>query len=123
MRSSNKPLNAGDIIFIDLNPTVGREMKSSDKSGERPVLVITPAAFNNAALTWVVPITQGGNIARVQGFSISLTGTGTQIQGVIDTSQIRSLDVRQRGYRFAEKVPDYITQEVIDRIVNILGNT
>jgi mRNA interferase ChpB len=123
MRKEKKSLAAGDVIYTYLNPTVGRKMKSSEKSGERPVLVITPSIFNNAGLTWIVPITQGGNIARDQGFAVSLTGTSSQVQGVIVTNQIRSIDVRERGYRYAETLPEYITNEVIERIKNILDNT
>lgn len=122
MQKLKKSLSAGDVIYTDINPTVGREMKSSEKSGERPVLVITPSIFNNAGLTWVVPITQGGNLARDQGFAVSLTGTGSQIQGVIITNQIRSIDVSARGYRYTETLPEYITYEVIERIKNILDN-
>lgn len=122
MQRTKKKLSAGDVIYTDINPTVGREMKSSEKSGERPVLVVTASVFNDAGLTWVVPITQGSNIDRDKGFAVSLTGTGSQIQGVIMTNQIRSIDVRARGCRYAETLPEYITHEVIERIKNILDN-
>jgi mRNA interferase ChpB len=49
--------------MVDRDPTAGREQK-----GRRPVLVISPDAFNTATnLPIILPITSGGEFARKIG--------------------------------------------------------
>ena len=70
-------MKRGEIYLVSLDPSFGHEQQ-----GTRPVLVVSPDGFN--ALTRapiVVPITTGGNFARVAGFTVSLTGAGTQTTG------------------------------------------
>ena len=109
-------MERGDIYMVSLDPTVGHEQR-----GQRPVLVVSPHAFNvltNAPI--VVPITNGGNFARVQGFAVSLANTGLEIQGVVRCDQPRALDLRARRGRKIESVPDYIIEEVLANISAIL---
>lgn len=104
-------MERGEIWHVDLDPVVGREQGHA-----RYVLVITPRRFNDYGTPVVVPISSGGNFAREHGFSVSLSGAGTNATGVILCHQVRAIDLKGRGGRFREKVPDYIVEEVLARV-------
>ena len=58
----------GEIYLVSLDPTQGHEQQ-----GRRPVLVVSPGAFNRLTMVpVVVPVTTGGNFARTRGFAVSL---------------------------------------------------
>lgn len=97
---------------LNLNPTAGREQQGDF----RPALVITPAAYNATGLAVIAPIIQGGDFARYAGFAVTLSGAGTETQGVILCNQIRSVDLEARGAKRIETVPDEIIEEVLARI-------
>jgi mRNA interferase ChpB len=107
-------LQRGDIWHVDLNPTKGRE-----QANPRYVLILTPKEFNVLGTPVVVPITQGGNFARDQGFAVSLSGAGTNANGVVLCHQLRALDMRARSGRFVERVPEYIMDEVLARVATL----
>ncbi|MEO5369720.1 MAG: type II toxin-antitoxin system PemK/MazF family toxin [Magnetococcus sp. DMHC-1] len=106
----------GDIYMVSLDPTSGHETQ-----GRRPVLVVSPAAFNKATgdVSVVLPITQGGSFARMSGFAVSLSGAGTATQGVIRCDQPRALDFSSRQANKLERVPQVIMEEVIARLATI----
>jgi mRNA interferase ChpB len=93
----------GDIVELFLSSLVG-----------------SPREFNRGGTSFVCPITQGGNYARSQGFAVSLSGAGTNAQGVILCNQPRVLDIAARGGRFSEKAPEYIVDEVIAKLQTLL---
>jgi mRNA-degrading endonuclease toxin of MazEF toxin-antitoxin module len=105
-------MERGDIYLVSLDPTRGREQQ-----GERRVMIVSPAGFNRlTGLPVVVPITTGGNFARVAGFAVPLTGTGLATQGVVRCDQPRVLDLRERRAKRLEKAPDYIVDEVLAKL-------
>jgi mRNA interferase ChpB len=108
-------MDRGDIYHVDLNPAKGRE-----QAGRRYVLIVSPREFNRFGTPLVCPITQGGNFARDRGFAVSLSGTGTNAQGVVLCNQPRVLDLQSRGASFVEKVPPVIIDEVIARLQALL---
>jgi mRNA interferase ChpB len=109
-------MERGDIYLVSLDPTSGHEQQ-----GTRPVLIVSPAAFNHLTKTPVVlPITSGGNIARTAGFAVSLMGAGTQTAGVIRCDQPRALDLGARHARKLETVPVSIMDEVLAKLTAIL---
>src|ERR1700753_4371445 len=101
-------MDRGDIWHVDLNPTQGRE-----QANPRYILILTTREFNRLGTPIVVPITTGGNFARSQGFTVSLSGAGTNATGVILCHQLRELDLRARNAKFSEKVPDFIVDVVM----------
>jgi len=102
----------GDIYLVSLNPTAGHEQQ-----GTRPVLVVSPAAFNRLTKTPVVlPITTGGNFARTAGFAVSLAEAGTKTTGVIRCDQPRALDLGARNGRRLESAPAAIVDEVLAKL-------
>jgi mRNA interferase ChpB len=108
--------NRGDIVRACLNPTAGNEMQGD----MRPCLVLSPKAFNKLGLTLIAPITQGGNFARFQGFSVSLMGTGTETQGVILVNGVRSVDLKARKAKKVESLPSEIVDEALAILSAIL---
>ena len=105
-------MKRGEIWLVSLDPTSGHEQR-----GRRPVMIVSPEAFNRITKVPVVlPITTGGNFARTAGFAVPLTGAGTDTTGVIRCDQPRALDVAARGGKKLESVPDAIMDEVLARI-------
>jgi mRNA interferase ChpB len=102
----------GDIYLVSLDPTAGHEQQ-----GTRPVLVVSPAAFNRLTKTPVVlPITTGGNFARTAGFAVPLADAGTKTTGVIRCDQPRALDLGARNGRKLESAPAAILDEVLAKL-------
>jgi mRNA-degrading endonuclease toxin of MazEF toxin-antitoxin module len=109
-------MRRGEIWLVGLDPAEGHEPK-----GRRPVLVISPDAFNQVTKVPVVlPITSDGNFARTAGFAVSLTGAGTKTTGVVRCDQPRALDLGARNGRKLENVPDAIMDEVLAKVGTIL---
>jgi len=109
-------MERGDIYLVSLDPTSGHEQR-----GTRPVLVISPGAFNRMTKTPVVlPITSGGSFARTAGFAVALTGAGTRTTGVVRCDQPRAIDLGSRHARKLESVPSVIVDEVLARLSTIL---
>jgi mRNA-degrading endonuclease toxin of MazEF toxin-antitoxin module len=106
-------MKRGEIWLISLDPTSGHEQK-----GRRPVLIVSPEAFNRLTkLPVVVPITSGGSFARTAGFAVPLTGAKTT--GVVRCDQPRVLDFAARGAKKLETVPDVIVDEVLAKLIPI----
>ncbi|MEK8088660.1 type II toxin-antitoxin system PemK/MazF family toxin [Thermithiobacillus plumbiphilus] len=109
-------MERGDIYLVSLDPIAGHE-----QHGTRPVLVVSPIAFNRLTKTPVVlPITSGGNFARMAGFSVSLMGAGTKTTGIVRCDQPRALDIGSRHGRKLESVPSAIMDEVLAKLSTIL---
>src|SRR5436309_12051956 len=115
-RRGTAVMERGDIFLVSLDPTQGHEQR-----GRRPVLVISPGAFNRVTRVPVVlPITTGGGFARTAGFAVSLDGAGTRTTGVVRCDQPRALDLAARNARRLEQVPAAVIDEVLARVATIL---
>ena len=109
-------MQRGDIWLVSLDPTAGHEQQ-----GTRPVVIVSPAAFNELTGTPVVlPITTGGSFARRRGFAVSLEDAGTRTRGVIRCDQPRVLDLAARNGKRLETVPEPIMDEVLARLAAII---
>ncbi len=105
-------MDRGDIYLVSLNPTAGHEQQ-----GTRPVLIVSPSAFNRLTKAPVVlPITSGGNFARMAGFAVTLMGAGTRTTGIVRCDQPRTLDLGARGGRKLEGVPAMVMEEVLAKV-------
>ncbi len=108
-------MKRGDIYLVSLDPVSGHE-----QTGRRPVLVVSPSAFNALTKTPVVlPITSGGNFARTAGFAVSLAGAGINTTGVIRCDQPRALDLQSRNASKLESVPSTIVDEVLAKLATL----
>lgn len=102
----------GDIVRVNLDPTVGREQQGA----ARPALVLTPNTFNISGLAVIAPISQGGDFARHAGFAVTLSGAGTQTQGVMLCNQIRIVDLEARNAKRIESVPEAVVLDALARV-------
>ena len=110
-------MKRGAIWLVSLDPAAGHEQQ-----GTRPVLIVSPAPFNELTGTPVVlPITTGGGFARRRGFAVSLEGAGTRTTGVIRCDQPRVLDLSARKGELLETVPEDLIDDVLARLAAILG--
>lgn len=108
-------MKRGEIWLVSLDGTSGHEQK-----GRRPVLIVSPEAFNQVTRVPVVlPITTGGNFARTAGFAVSLAGLGTQTTGVVRCDQPRALDLAARSGKKLESLPEEIVDEVLAKVAPI----
>jgi mRNA-degrading endonuclease toxin of MazEF toxin-antitoxin module len=108
-------MRRGEIWLVSLDPASGHEQR-----GRRPVLIISPDAFNRVTkVPVVVPITTRGSFARTAGFAVTLAGAGTKTTGIIRCDQPRTLDVSARSGKKMEKVPDSIIDEVLAKVAVI----
>ena len=106
-------MRRGDIYLVSLDPTEGREQR-----GSRPVLIVSPAEFNEATkLPVVCPITSGGDFARRIGFAVPITGIKTT--GVVRCDQPRVLDLGARNGRKVDTLPADIMDDVLARLATI----
>ena len=107
-------MKRGDIYLVSLDPTQGHEQQ-----GYRPVLVVSPSEFNQAAkLPVILPITTSGEFARRIGFAVPISGIKTT--GVIRCDQPRVLDLHTRNGRKVDTLPQSVMDEVLAKIVTIL---
>ncbi len=107
-------MNRGDIYLVPLDPTVGRE-----QAGTRPVLIISPAAFNHATNAPIVlPITNGVRFVRRMGFAVEISGIATT--GVVRCDQPRALDVAARNGRKVGALPAAILNDVLAKLATIV---
>ena len=108
-------MKRGEIWLVSLDPTSGHEQR-----GTRPVLIVSPAPFNELTRTPVVlPITTGGHFARRRGFAVSIEDASSRTTGVIRCDQPRALDIGARDGRHVDTVPEHIMDEVLARLATL----
>ena len=106
-------MKRGDIYLVSLDPTEGHEQR-----GYRPVLVVSPAEFNDATrLPVILPITTGGVFARRIGFAVPISGIKTT--GVVRCDQPRALDLSARNGRKVDTLPQALMDEVLAKVITI----
>ena len=106
-------MKRGDIYLVSLDPSSGHE-----QSGSRPVLIVSPAEFNEATkLPVILPITSGGEFARRLGFAVPLKGIKTT--GVVRCDQPRVIDLAARHARKVDTLPTQIMDDVLAKVATI----
>ena len=103
---------------MNMSPSASKEQK-----GQHPALCLSAYAFNRATgFGFFAPITTVGNAARGTGFAVTLQGAGTEVTGVVQVDQVRSLDWRDRGgKRSRDVVPPELLADVLERFAPIFG--
>jgi mRNA interferase MazF len=104
--------DAGDLIWIDLRPTVGHE-----QSGRRPALVLTSSKYNAASgLCVACPIT-----SRMRGYPFEVAiPDGAAVHGVVLADQARSLSWEKRYVQRIDRAPTALLAEVREHIATLL---
>ena len=103
----------GDIVFIQFNPQAGRE-----QAGRRPALIVSSSKYNSKiGMAMFCPIT-----SRSKGypFEVSLP-ENMKISGAILSDHLKSFDWRKRKVSFMEKVPKSTLDEVLEKLVRLIG--
>jgi len=102
----------GDIIYIDFDPTIGRE-----QAGLRPAVVISQTLYNKKRnLLWVCPISSTVKPLR---FLIELDDR-TKTQGAVIAEQVRTIDMLVRKCHFVEMLPKDLLESVLDAVSVII---
>jgi mRNA interferase MazF len=105
--------DAGDFIWIDLDPTAGHE-----QSGRRPAIVLSPYAYNAAAgLCVICPVTSR---ARGYPFEVALPDAAG-FSGVVLADQPRSVSWEKRPIKHAGRAPDAVLADVRERLAALLS--
>lgn len=105
-------IQRGEIYFVDLNPTKGRE-----QAGRRPVLILSINAINKLPLVVTVVVgTKGENIPRdyPTNVRVSAEESGLPMETIFLCFQIRSIDPN----RFPSQPAGKISEETLEKIEN-----
>jgi len=104
---------AGDFVWIDLDPTVGHE-----QAGRRAAIVLSPQKYNAVAgLCVICPIT-----SRVRDYPFeAILPDNAGFRGVVLADQPRSISWEKRPMRHAGRAPDIVLAEVRERLAALLG--
>lgn len=93
----------GDVVWINFNPTKGREQK-----GSRPALVISPRSYNErVGMMLACPIT-----SQIKGYPFEVRLFMKECDGVVLVDQIRSIDWRVRDVRLIGRCDQEVIEEV-----------
>jgi len=97
---------AGDIVWIDFNPTKGHEQAKL-----RPALVLSPDIYNKkTGMAVMCPIT-----SQVKSYPFEVLLKNKKIIGTVLVDQIRSLDWKARGVKYC-KASAVVLSEVREKL-------
>ena len=103
---------AGDIIYLDFDPQVGRE-----QAKRRPALVITDLRYNRASgLAVVCPLT-----SKRKPYPFALPVRIDQIDGAVLVDQLKSLDWTGRNAQFHSKAAPALLTKVRQYLAVLLS--
>ena len=103
-------IHRGEIYFVNLNPTQGRE-----QAGQRPVLVLSIDAINRLPLVVTVVVgTKGDNLPHdyPTNIRVAATESGLPLETVFLGFQLRSLDAN----RFPAQAAVRVTGATLERV-------
>ncbi|GJD89809.1 Endoribonuclease toxin MazF [Methylobacterium hispanicum] len=113
MTTEDRLLQAGDIVWVDLRPTLGRE-----QSGVRPAVVLSDAGFHRLNETAIVcPVTSN---TKPWPTKIVLPDD-LPVTGAVLADQIRCVDRASRGFRRVGSVPDDVLLKIRLMVAELIG--
>jgi mRNA interferase MazF len=103
----------GDIVWVDLNPTKGRE-----QSKTRPAIIISPKSYNQKThLALMCPIT-----SSEKGYPFEVKVENKKVTGVILSDHVRSLDWKVRRVEYIAKADSSVLHTVQARLRLLLSD-
>lgn len=112
-------IKRGEIYFVDLNPTKGRE-----QSGNRPVLVLSVDAINKLPLVVTVVVgTKGENFTKdfATNVRVPASESGLSMETIFLCFQIRSIDPKRFPSLPAGKLSNEYLRKIEDAARHCLG--
>ena len=104
--------DAGDIVWLEFSPQAGHE-----QAGNRPALVLSPAAYNNKTGTMVCfPMT-----TQIKGYPFEVLIRGAGVGGAVLSDQVKNLDWKARKATPKGKATADELDEVRAKISSLLG--
>lgn len=102
----------GHVVWLQFNPQAGHE-----QAGHRPALVVSPAAYNGrTGLALCCPVT-----SQVKGYPFEVRlGDNPVVTGVVLADQVKNLDWRASGVRFAVAADSAVVEEVVAKLAALL---
>ena len=102
----------GDVVWLSFEPQSGHE-----QAGHRPAVALSPERYNRkVGLALFCPIT-----SQVKGFPFEVRLPAVlEVQGVVLADQVKSLDWRARGAKFACCLPPVVVEEVLRKLETLL---
>ena len=101
----------GHLVWIDLNPTRGREQKKV-----RPAVVLSPRSYNKkTSLALMVPVT-----SKQKGYPFEVLLEAKNVSGMVLSDQVRTLDWRVRNVRYIEKINNATLESVQALVVALI---
>ncbi len=106
----------GDIIWADLDPTLGNE-----QSGLRPVLILSQNVFNERSGT-VIAIAVTSQKPKVSfPLTFELSDSNLPKKSWVKIGQIRTLSTQRLGKRIGEVSNDEL-ETIIEGLIEIIGD-
>lgn len=111
----NKPYipDRGDVVWVDFNPTKGRE-----QAKVRPAIVLSPKSYNQKTnLAIMCPVT-----SVQKGYPFEVVLSDKEVDGVVLSDHVRSLDWKARSTKFIVKAKPKVIQEVQQKLSLLVGH-
>jgi len=105
----------GDIIWADLNPTIGHE-----QAGKRPVLVLSHEVFNKRSGTVIVVAITSQPQRAAFPLTLELQESNLPKRSWVKISQIRTLSVKRLQKKISVAKPEEINL-IIEGLNEIIG--
>lgn len=112
MVAKNFVPDSGDLVWVDFNPTKGRE-----QAKVRPAIVISPKSYNQkTSLAIMCPIT-----STQKRYPFEVVVKNKKVTGVILSDHVRSLDWRVRNVKFIAKARPNVITEVKQKLLLLIA--
>ena len=104
--------DCGDLVWMDLDPTLRKKQQ-----GRRPVVVMTPKAYNQFGLCITVPVT-----TKIKGYHTEVgLPASCEVEGVVLSNHPRSHEWMKRNIKFIECLDGKTVQAIQLRLKALLG--
>ena len=103
----------GDLVEMNFYPAAGREI---DK--RRPAIIVSPITYNRTSgLCFAVPLTTD---LTPGPFWIPMPQGYLSHPSLILCDYMKSLDYRDRGATFINRVPEQLVEQVLESVLDLL---
>jgi mRNA interferase MazF len=105
----------GDILWANLDPTLGHE-----QSGSRPVLVLSQNVFNERSGTVIAVALTSQRPGAAFPLTLELSDSRLPKKSWVKISQIRTLSVQRLGKKLGKATQQELA-DIIEGLIEIIG--